>query len=112
MSRWWRRLLAVPVPLYEWAAGKLLVRSAKARARRANGLDDSHEIRHLFAAVLAGNSDPCDGGRNCHLDDALMGRLRLASFPVEDPMDGVQPPDPRPVQTAGELRAAQEVAER
>lgn len=58
------------IRFYEWLAGKLLVRSARARLRRS-GPDDAHEIRHLYAAVNAGNSDPCKGG-SCHLDEALM----------------------------------------
>lgn len=55
------------VLFYEWLAGKLIVRSARLRARRA-GKGDAHELRHLWAAINAGNSDPCFGGAICHLD--------------------------------------------
>lgn len=68
------------IHFYEWLAGKLLVRAAKARARRSNGLEDAHELRHLLAAVTAGNSSPCAGGRSCHLDAQTMGRLHDANF--------------------------------
>jgi len=70
----------VRIRFYEWAAGKLLVRSAKARNHRA-ALDDAHEMRHLFAAVTAGNSAPCDGGRTCFLDGEMMHRLHDANWP-------------------------------
>jgi hypothetical protein len=44
------------------------------------GPDDAHEMRHLLAAITAGNSSPCDEGRSCHLDAALMQRLHDANF--------------------------------
>lgn len=54
------------IDLYERWAGRLLVRSARLRLRRM-GPDDAHEVRHLHAAINAGNSDPCQGGM-CSLD--------------------------------------------
>lgn len=56
------------VRLYEWAAGRLLLSSYKARMRRAAPCD-AHELRHIQAAIEAGNSDPCDDGRRCSLDN-------------------------------------------
>lgn len=67
------------IRFYEWAAGKLIVRAARARGRRG-GPGDAHELRHLLAAITAGNSDPCDGGRTCHLDAALMRKIHDANF--------------------------------
>lgn len=68
------------IRFYEWLAGKLLVMSARLRARRADGLSDAHEIRHIGAALYAGNSDSCADGRRCFLDDALVERLRDDTF--------------------------------
>jgi hypothetical protein len=68
------------IRLYEWAAGKAIVRSARLRAKRG-GPNDAHELRHLLAAITAGNSDPCEGGL-CHLDAAMMQRLHDANFGV------------------------------
>lgn len=58
------------IDIYERVAGKLLVRSARLRLRRL-GPDDAHEVRHLHAAINAGNSDPCRDGM-CSLDKAGM----------------------------------------
>ena len=66
--RW--RWVDVRIGLSEHLAGKLLVRSARLRAHRG-GPNDAHELRHIGAAIEAGNSDPCDEGRDCHLDRAL-----------------------------------------
>ena len=74
----------------EAEAGRLLVESARIRAARL-GPDDAHELRHLWAAINAGNSDPC--GETCHLDaDAIarwteqypkvMGLVALRSTPT------------------------------
>jgi hypothetical protein len=63
------------VRLYEWLAGKLIVRSARVRAHRS-GPGDAHELRHLWAAINAGNSDGCEDGAKCHLD-----RLTLPTYP-------------------------------
>ena len=66
----------------EAEAGRLLVAAGKARAERGDP-DDAHEMRHLFAAVLAGNSSPCGNGADCVLDAALMRRLHDANRPGE-----------------------------
>lgn len=71
----------IRIAIYEWLAGKFIVRSARLRARRM-GPVDAHEIRHLFAAITAGNSDPCDCGGDCHLDQAM---LRNAQAPLSSP---------------------------
>lgn len=56
----------------EAEAGRLLVASAKLRVERA-GPGDAHELRHLWAAINAGNSDPCgESGESCHLDAAAI----------------------------------------
>jgi hypothetical protein len=53
-------LLALLAPeRLEWLAGKMLVASARRRVRRM-GPDDAHEVRHLYAALVAGNSSDCD----------------------------------------------------
>ena len=67
------------IRFYEWLVGKLIVRSARLRAHRL-GPDDAHEFRHLHAAILAGNSSPCEDGQ-CHLDRDLMVRLHSATWP-------------------------------
>lgn len=56
----------------EAQAGRLLVEAARIRSTRL-GPDDAHELRHLWAAINAGNSDPCGvNGESCHLDvDAI-----------------------------------------
>ena len=51
----------------EWLAGKLMVYSARRRAERGTA-EDIHETRHLFSALVHGNSDWCGPGR-CRLDD-------------------------------------------
>lgn len=51
--------------LYERIAGKLLVRSGRFRAKRA-ARNDPHEIRHLYAAIKAGDSSGCE--YRCTLD--------------------------------------------
>lgn len=53
------------IRIYEWLAGKLIVRSARLRASRMNP-EDAHELRHLWAAINSGNSDGCADG--CQLD--------------------------------------------
>lgn len=62
------------IRLYEWLAGKLIVRAYKARTERG-GPEDAHEIRHLYAAVWTGNSDHCTKAM-CSLDvsDHLLAR--------------------------------------
>jgi hypothetical protein len=55
----------------EWMAGKLILNSGRLRSRRGDS-DDAHEMRHLYAALRAGDSTPCDHGRDCHLDRALI----------------------------------------
>lgn len=89
------------VRFYEWLVGKLIVRSAKLRAHRC-GPDDAHELRHLLAAITAGNSSPCGGGE-CHLDKALMQRLHDANWPPRpipefgiQTLEGTIPADPSP----------------
>jgi hypothetical protein len=65
---------ATPAPLdaIEQEAGRLLVEAARIRAARL-GPDDAHELRHLWAAINAGNSDPCGAnGESCHLDVAAI----------------------------------------
>jgi hypothetical protein len=49
---------------FEWLAGKLIVASARARLRRG-APGDAHEIRHLHAALVAGNTA---GEDVCSLD--------------------------------------------
>ncbi len=62
----------------EAEAGRLLVEAARARHMR-NGPDDAHELRHLFAAIHIGNSDPCNA--MCTLDDAILRRLHDLTYP-------------------------------
>lgn len=72
------------IDLYEQLAGKLLVWSARLRMKRG-GADDAHEVRHLYAALLAGNSSPCAiGGADCHLDRDTMRKLHDATWPGHD----------------------------
>lgn len=61
-----RRLSDTPEEM-ERRAGKLLLSAYQARAKRANGLDDAHEMRHIHAAIDFGNTDDCDP-KNCKLD--------------------------------------------
>jgi hypothetical protein len=61
-----RRLSDTPEEM-ERKAGKLLFSAYNLRAKRANGLEDIHEMRHIFAALQIGNTDDCDP-RNCKLD--------------------------------------------
>ena len=56
----------------EWLAGKLLVLSATQRVARG-GPDDAHEIRHLHAALEAGNTDGDDPAA-CRLDGEALAR--------------------------------------
>lgn len=67
------------VTLYEWLAGKLLTEAARLRAKR-NGPDDAHELRHLLAAITAGNSYQCDS-RPCFLTRDLMKALHDGTWP-------------------------------
>lgn len=73
-----------------WAeqfAARLLTESARRRLRRSD-TNDAHEVRHLFAAILAGNSDPCGmTGAYCHLDRRTLNALHDASFPSEPFID-------------------------
>lgn len=56
-----------PERMEAWA-GLLLVEAARKRLARS-GPNDAHELRHLLAAVEAGNSDPCGpNGEACSLD--------------------------------------------
>lgn len=71
------------IRFYEWLAGRLLLRSARARARRDDP-QDAHELRHIVAAVAAGNSDGCDGGRLCVLDAAGENESSEASMTGDD----------------------------
>lgn len=65
----------------EQEAGHLLVGAARIRAARL-GPDDAHELRHLWAAINAGNSDPCGvNGEPCHLDVAAI-RAWTAQYPA------------------------------
>lgn len=67
----------------EQLAGRLLTESARRRLRRGD-TNDAHEVRHLFAAILAGNSSPCGmTGAYCHLDRRTLDALHDASFPGE-----------------------------
>lgn len=69
------------IDVYEQLAGKLLLWSARLRLKRG-GPDDAHEVRHLYAAFLAGNSSPCSiGGADCHLDTATLRTLHDATWP-------------------------------
>ena len=64
----------------EREAGRLIVEAARIRAARC-GPDDAHELRHLWAAINAGNSDPCgDHGERCHLDASAL-REWTAQYP-------------------------------
>ena len=49
----------------EAKAGKMLVEAARLRLARG-GLNDAHEVRHLYAAIQYGNSD--DENDGCRLD--------------------------------------------
>lgn len=53
--------------LCERIAGKLLVRSARLRAKRG-APNDAHELRHLYAAIKAGDSSGCE--YRCTVDPA------------------------------------------
>jgi ferredoxin len=65
---------ALTVEAMEAEAGRLLVQSARVRASRLEP-DDAHELRHLWAAINAGNSDPCgENGATCHLDVEAIAR--------------------------------------
>lgn len=55
----------------EALAGRLLVAAARERAARGAPAD-AHELRHLWAAINAGNSDVCDGGSACQLDSRAL----------------------------------------
>ena len=57
----------VRIWLYEAIVPKLMLRAARLRLRR-NEFGDQHEIRHLYAAVSAGDSTACTD--QCHLDGA------------------------------------------
>jgi hypothetical protein len=68
---------------YEWLAGKLLVRSARLRLRRLTP-EDAHEMRHIWAALNAGNSDH---GPACPLDTLTPPRNypEVWAIPSPDP---------------------------
>jgi hypothetical protein len=74
----------------EAEAGRLLVEAARARHERS-GPDDAHELRHLFAAIHAGNSDPCRDV--CTLDDEVLRRLHDLTYPEwrNKPFAGIPP---------------------
>lgn len=38
------------------------------QARRTKDRNDAHEFRHIYAAIRAGNSQPCEESDCCHLD--------------------------------------------
>lgn len=59
----------------EAEAGRLLVASARARLARM-GPDDAHEVRHLGAAIEAGNSDD---------EEPFACRLDAQPAPLDDP---------------------------
>lgn len=74
----------------EYRAGKMLVESARLRSERM-GPDDVHEMRHLLAAVEAGNTDGEEPGA-CPLDavarhreqaDAEVARLKARVTELE-----------------------------
>jgi hypothetical protein len=60
-----------PPESLEETAGRMLVQSARLRMARASR-EDAHEVRHIEAALRAGNSDECEPG-NCALDAAVPG---------------------------------------
>ena len=64
------------IRFYEWLAGKLLVMSARLRARR-RGPDDSHELQHIGIALMGGNSDH---GPKCPIDYEVYRRFHNATF--------------------------------
>lgn len=75
----------------EWAAGKLMVLAGHLRYRRG-ATNDPHEVRHLYAALRAGNSDPCGpNGANCHLDQAALIEYMDYIQRVHDSAVGVAP---------------------
>jgi hypothetical protein len=58
----------IGIDFAEQLAGRLIVESARRRVRRA-GFDDAHEVRHLYVALLGGDSSECGrGGAFCQLD--------------------------------------------
>lgn len=77
------RRTAKRMTFYEWLAGKLLTEAARLRAKR-NRADDAHELRHLLAAVTAGNSYQCDK-RPCFLTRELLQTLHDGNWPDETP---------------------------
>lgn len=63
-----RALVRLSLDVAEQTAGHLLYYAGLHRAERgAPEHDDIHEVRHLAAALTAGNSSPCLEG-TCHLD--------------------------------------------
>jgi hypothetical protein len=73
----------------EWTAGKLIVNAGRLRANRADP-GDAHEMRHLYAALRAGDSTPCGrNGVDCHLDRGLIHDFNLPSHPT-DPIGGAR----------------------
>lgn len=62
-----------PATRAELVVAKLTGKALVWLGRRAHRRDDAHELRHMVAAVRAGNSAPCAADGLCHLDDATRG---------------------------------------
>jgi hypothetical protein len=71
-----------PPESLEETAGRMLVQSARLRMARASR-EDAHEVRHIEAALRAGNSDECEPG-NCALDAAVPGVVDARWAEVRD----------------------------
>lgn len=83
---WERVARVVGIDRTEQLVGRLIVGAAAARMHRDEpAADDMHEVRHLYAAVKAGNSDDCDAS-SCILDcQALADWNTLQQNRYDDP---------------------------
>jgi hypothetical protein len=66
----------MPPSRTEVVVAKLTGKALVWLGRRAHRRDDVHELRHMLAAVRAGNSAPCTRDGYCHLDAAAREAAR------------------------------------